>query len=179
MPVFSYSKMTPRPGGRLPGKAVAMRDTSESDWGTMEEHCYFPEWADRPSVGGSLHEVDRNSYLAGGYAEEFGHRADSLPAPEVSIPVEDDGEWRVQIDGLHPGYPECPRPLDREVPVDSRSAGPDDLSKVRQAAGQPRREPAAAFRVVLVGRDDGGRPRHRLWTPWREFRIRRNRLPLG
>jgi hypothetical protein len=155
-----------------------MHDTSEFDWGTMEEHCYFPEWADRPPIRGSLHEVDRNSYLAGGYAEEFGHRARPLPAQALSIPVEDDAEWRVHIGGLHPGYPECPRPLDRELLPHSGSAGPGERPRARQAAEQPQRKPAG-FRVILVGQDDDGRPRHRPWIAWRKFRIRRKRLPLG
>jgi hypothetical protein len=155
-----------------------MRDTSESEWVTMEDHCYFPEWADRPPAGGSLHEVDRNSYLAGGYAEEFGHRGHPLPMQALSIPVEDDSAWRVQIGGLHPGYPECPRPVDRERLTDGRGAAHDDRPKTRQAAGRPQREPAG-FRVLLVGQDHGGKPRHHSWTLWREFRMRRNRLPLG
>lgn len=150
---------------------------SDSEWIATEDHCYFPEWADRPPAAGSVHEVDRNSYLAGGYAEEFGHRARALPAQALSVPVEGDGEWRVQIGGLHPGYPECPRPLDRGLLVDG-STGPGERPSVDQTAAQPQRKPAV-FRVVLVGQNDGGRARHRPWTPWWKFRIRRNRLRLS
>lgn len=146
---------------------------SGSEWVATEDHCYFPEWADLPPARGSLHEVDRNSYLAGGYAEEFGHRAPAIPA-QGSIPAEEEGEWRVQFDGLHPGYPECPRPLDREFLTGGRSAGPDHGAGTRQA--RPQGE-SADYKVVLVGR--GERRRHRLWIPWRALRIRRSRLPLS
>src|SRR6185437_1945232 len=53
------------------GKAVAMPDARELEREALEDHRFFPEWADRPPSTESLHEADRNSYLAGGYAEEF------------------------------------------------------------------------------------------------------------
>lgn len=142
-----------------------------------EERCYFPEWADRPPAGGSLHEVDCNSYLAGGYAEEFGHRAQPVPVPSAASPVDADGEWRVQAGCLHPGYPECPRPLDRVIPVDGGKVEPQGRPRLSQLK-LPMREPAT-FRVILIGHDEGSRPRHRAWSLWREFRIRRLRLPLS
>jgi len=81
-----------------------------------ESRCYFPEWADRPPAATRLHEADHNSYLAGGYAEEFGYhiRRERPPIlPALIGDPERSREWRVQADGLHPGYPECPRPADR------------------------------------------------------------------
>ncbi len=81
-----------------------------------EVHCYFPEWADRPVSTEAASESDHNSYMAGGYAEEFGYRSgtDSPAALEI---LDGDPErcrlWSVQMGGLHPGYPECARPLDR------------------------------------------------------------------
>lgn len=155
-----------------------MHETSEPDWGMTEDHCYFPEWADRPPATGRAHEVERNSYLAGGYAEEFGHRARPLPALALSMPVEEDGEWRVQIGCVHPGYPECARPLDRALPADARARSDERPRAQRAEAEQTRREPAA-FRVVRVGQEEGARLRRRPWTPWRELQIRRSRLPLG
>lgn len=152
-----------------------MQHIQESDWGRMEDHCYFPEWADRPPARGSVHEVDHNSYLAGGYAEEFGHRAPGLAAEAVAMPAEGDGEWRVQIGGLHPGYPECPRPVDRDLPVAGGGGGAGDWLATHPAGGQRRNE-AAGFRVVRVG--GGGNARHRSWSPWRELWIRRQKLPL-
>jgi hypothetical protein len=157
--------------------AVDMDYGSESERGALEDHCYFPEWADLPPAEGGLHEVERNSYLAGGYAEEIGHRAKPASVREVSIPVEEDREWRVQIGCLHPGYPQCPRPLDRELPASGTKAGTDAGAKARRAE-QPQRKPAR-FGVVLVGQEKGHGSRRRFWTPWLEFRIRRSRLPLG
>jgi hypothetical protein len=60
-------------------------------------------------------EADHNSYLAGGYAEEFGY----LSGPGVSrgVPVLDGGppeesaEWRTEAAAMHPGYPITPYPL--------------------------------------------------------------------
>lgn len=143
-----------------------------------EEHCYFPEWADRPPATGSLHEVDWNSYLAGGYAEEFGHRVQSVPVPPAPIPAGAGGERRGQIGCLHSGYPECPRPVDREPQADRGRAAPQGWPPPRQPR-LPGREPA--FRVILIGHGEGSRPRprHRAWSLWREFRIRRLRLPLS
>ena len=82
-----------------------------------EEHRYFPEWADRPEIPGRPLEADHNSYLAGGYSEEFGYRTgtDRPPAfPSLEGDPDESGLWRVQITGFHPGYPECPRPEDGE-----------------------------------------------------------------
>jgi len=81
-----------------------------------ELHRYFPEWADRPLGPDPQHESDRNSYLAGGYADEFGYGAYPGGPPAIA-PLEGDPEdsrwWREQIGALHPGYPQCSKPLDR------------------------------------------------------------------
>jgi len=78
-------------------------------------HWYFPEWADRPASSATASEGEHNSYMAGGYAEEFGYCADA-EGPSVFPLLDGDPEqcslWRVQVQGLHPGYPECARPLD-------------------------------------------------------------------
>lgn len=155
-----------------------MQYPQDSERRAVEDHRFFPEWAERPAVTGSLHEVDRNSYLAGGYAEEFGHRARSaLHAWAGSAPVEAEGEWRVQNGCLHPGYPECPRPVAREsvdtrreaVPVGWRNAGAAGLS----------RKSGTCFSVIFVGQGSGAKPRFGGWLPWRKLQIRRSRLPLG
>jgi hypothetical protein len=81
-----------------------------------EIHRYFPEWADLPAGPDSLREADRNSYLAGGYADEFGYGRQS-DGPAASPPFQGDPEgsglWCEQIGALHPGYPQCPTPLGR------------------------------------------------------------------
>ncbi|MBW4051961.1 MAG: hypothetical protein HIU85_10945 [Proteobacteria bacterium] len=114
----------------------------------MDLHRYFPDWADRPSGPDAQHESDRNSYLAGGYADEFGYGS-SLGEPPAIAPVEGDPEggrlWREQIGGLHPGYPECPKPLDR-----FDRAGSAVVSALHRLRPVPRPAPAP-FRVIQVG----------------------------
>ncbi len=81
-----------------------------------EVHRYFPEWADRPDSADLLSEADHNSYLAGGYSEEFGYRVRPDRPPVFPILLEEpeqSWQWAVQNGCLHPGYPECPRPADR------------------------------------------------------------------
>jgi hypothetical protein len=108
-------------------------------------HRYFPEWADRPVGPDAQHESDRNSYLAGGYADEFGYGTAAGLPPAIS-PLTGDPEesrlWREQIGALHPGYPQCPKPLDRDLLEAPR----------RVSAAPPRREPhrGVGFRVIQV-----------------------------
>jgi hypothetical protein len=78
---------------------------------------------------------------------------------------------------LHPGYPECPRPVEREsletrgeaVSVGWRSPRPGELSR----AGP------TLFSVILVGRGAERKPCSGMWSPWRKLQIRRTRLLLG
>ena len=81
-----------------------------------EVHRYFPEWADRVPQAGTALEADRNSYLAGGYAEEFGYLAQR--GARAARPLIGDPErcllWHAHVGGLHPGYPECATPQSRE-----------------------------------------------------------------
>ena len=72
---------------------------------TGEQHSYFPEWADRPASTGSASVSDRNSYMAGGYAEEFGYCSGSRSPTAFAIlkgDPEQSSLWRVQIGGVHP-----------------------------------------------------------------------------
>lgn len=118
-----------------------------------ELHRYFPEWADRPTGPDAQQESDRNSYLAGGYADEFGYGTGLGRAPAIA-PLEGEPEgcrlWREQIGALHPGYPECPKPLDRSPREPARV--PSGASSGPGAPWHAR----AAFRVIQVrgrGRD--------------------------
>ncbi len=148
------------------------------------ETCrYFPDWADRPVTAGRYLEAERNSYAAGGYAEEFGYRAQRewRAARASAADLEGSGRWHVYVDGLHPGYPECPRPSDR----DSGLAGDDGIT--RPASG-PRERPALAlyssqqptdhFETISVGggvRDRLARkpvPAASLLAKWHELRVR-------
>lgn len=109
-------------------------------------HRYFPEWADRPTGPDAQHESDRNSYLAGGYADEFGYGAYAGRPPAIA-PLDGDPEdsrlWREQIGALHPGYPQCSKPLDR-----FRFDLPRRAFAARPARGEPRA--GVGFRVIQV-----------------------------
>lgn len=113
----------------------------------LHMHRYFPEWADRPSGPDVQHESERNSYLAGGYADEFGYGAYPDGPPAIA-PLEGDPEnsalWREQIGALHPGYPQCPKPLDRYRPEAKR----EECPPARSGRAPP---PRLAFRVIAVG----------------------------
>ena len=103
-----------------------------------EVHRYFPEWADRPDSADSPLEADHNSYLAGGYSEEFGYGVlPDLPPvfPFLLENPELTRQWAVQIGGLHPGYPECARPADRSLDRQAYMvmSSPDRVSPSRDA----------------------------------------------
>lgn len=159
-----------------------MPDARELEREAVEDHRFFPEWADRPPSTESLHEADRNSYLAGGYAEEFGHGVQQAIPAAHTAPAEEDSEWRVQIGGLHPGYPECPRPRDRDLrgkPLDATAplrAGSRAVDVLHRSL--------AAFRVIVVGRNSGHERLHRtipatLARLSKALWIRRHKLPLS
>ena len=147
-----------------------------------EDHSYFPEWADRPGIPGPPVESDHNSYLAGGYSEEFGYRV-SAERPPVFAPLEGDPDgsrfWYVQVTGLHPGYPECGRPVDRDR--FRRRAGMEESRRAqtgrilaRDSAARPR-DSTQPIRVIRVGERVRNPSRHNglaarlisFWTRWR------------
>lgn len=147
-------------------------------------HCYFPEWADRPASGGTPNESDHNSYMAGGYAEEFGYSA-YLDSPAALPALQDDPDqcnrWRVQIGGLHPGYPECARPLDRDRSGNASPASNASLFAQSLSRTEDRRwvVTEVGFRVLRVGEHNRSTavqegPSLALW--WRDWRIRRRGL---
>jgi len=81
-----------------------------------EQRRYFPEWTELRVDRCPELEADHNSYFAGGYAEEFGYRAQ--PGCSRGVPVLDGespeacAERQGQAQATHPGYPIRPRPLD-------------------------------------------------------------------
>jgi len=87
-----------------------------------EQRRYFPDWTDRPLASSPELEADRNSYLAGGYAEEFGYRA-TLTSSR-GVPVLDEefpelcNEWHSQAMATHPGYPLRPHPFAADIDID-------------------------------------------------------------
>ena len=120
---------------------------NQDDEAGLVLHRYFPEWADRPTAPSGQHESERNSYLAGGYADEFGYGTG--PGRQPAIPAltgdpEDSSLWREQVGALHPGYPQCATPLDRY--------GVEERPHIR-AVRLTHREPAAqvGFKVIQVG----------------------------
>lgn len=134
-----------------------------------ETHRYFPEWADRPIGPEPQHEADRNSYLAGGYADEFGYGTPTGRPPAIA-PLDGDPErsalWREQIGALHPGYPECPKPADRLL---ERTSGRELTERQgmdgpgKGFADQALRAQAAArlrFRIIRVGSRERAVPGH-------------------
>lgn len=143
-------------------------------WRLPEEvHRYFPEWADRPESVGLLREADHNSYLAGGYSEEFGYRVRPDRPPIFPLLLEDperSDEWCVQIGCLHPGYPECARPADRDGSHTRDGLMPDQQDIGSHSRGG-RPPPEGHTQIVRVNRELAGR-RFRLFGPIGSFRAR-------
>lgn len=129
------------------------------------ETCrYFPDWADRPVSPGSFHEAERNSYAAGGYAEEFGHRARQI---WDAAPL--DGRL-VYVEGLHAGYPECPRPCDGVAEADEPRH--PQQRRAEQSSPQTSRD-TRTIRVGNAPRDrDARKPFAALLLKWHELRVR-------
>jgi hypothetical protein len=152
-----------------------------------EVHRFFPEWADRPLSCDTLPEFDRNSYMAGGYSEEFGHGAgvDGTPLDShLTQEPERCPQWKVQAGGLHPGYPECPRPGDRDRSRSAQNISPvhaafDVGSLERSGFGDAERGAGNGMSTIRVGKNH--RLRHgwltaRLATLWIGIRARRRDL---
>jgi hypothetical protein len=95
-----------------------------------EYRRYFPDWAHRSLRAGEELEADHNSYLAGGYAEEFGYLAraeSSRGVPLIDEESPDDYALRlVEGAGIHPGYPLKPYPVavDRDKSARRRATSP-------------------------------------------------------
>ena len=105
---------------------------------TDEYRRYFPDWTHRSLRAGQEREADHNSYLAGGYAEEFGYLARAGSHRGVPLIVgdsaDDDALRLVQWAGMHPGYPlrPCPIAVEREKAVRrrTRSASSSGMSRL-------------------------------------------------
>jgi hypothetical protein len=87
---------------------------------TDEYRRYFPDWTHHSLRVGAELEADHNSYLAGGYAEEFGYLAQNGSSRGVPVfdgeSPDDCAQRLVQGAAMHPGYPLRPYPvaMDRE-----------------------------------------------------------------
>src|SRR5690554_5627766 len=93
-----------------------------------EYRRYFPDWTERPLRIGEELEADHNSYLAGGYVEEFGHLAHDEASRGITVigGSPDDDAWRLVQWGacVHPGYPLKPHPVSADWEETARSLGP-------------------------------------------------------
>ena len=91
-----------------------------------QDRRYFPDWIRRPLRAGEAQEADHNSYLAGGYAEEFGYLAPAESARGVPLPAGElpDDYRLIQWAGVHSGYPLRPYPIsvDREKTARPRAS---------------------------------------------------------
>src|SRR5215469_2487217 len=148
--------------------------------GRPDIHRFFPEWADRRLRPGVYLEADRNSYLAGGYAEEFGYGDQQGCRVGVCLAVDDPERcclWSAQVGGLHPGYPEYATPHERDS-GSPQDRGTDGGGAVGQATPQPSSEGSRAVRgSVLVCRvREHVRPVSGILSVWRDLRIRRRGL---
>lgn len=79
-----------------------------------EPRRYFPDWTHCAFANGKDVEADHNSYLAGGYAEEFGYMASdewSRGVPVLDEPPDRSRKRRGQAQMTHPGYPLRAHPL--------------------------------------------------------------------
>jgi hypothetical protein len=102
-----------------------MRLQPDSPRRTDEDRRYFPEWKDHLAEVHDELEADHNSYLAGGYAEEFGYHAQvdasrGVPVLDGDSP-ENCAEWRGEAAATHPGYPITPRPVASDGEQDTTS----------------------------------------------------------
>jgi hypothetical protein len=92
-----------------------MRLEPDSPRRADEDRRYFPDWTAPLAEVREEVEADHNSYLAGGYAEEFGYRAQPGSSRGVWVldgePPEESVEWHCQARATHPGYPIRPRPI--------------------------------------------------------------------
>jgi hypothetical protein len=101
-----------------------------------EQRRYFPDWTIRPLERRPELEADHNSYLAGGYAEEFGYRA--APGYSRGVPVLDGEspeeciECQGQARATHPGYPIRPHPFQ----IDFERSGPKQESRSLHESGR-------------------------------------------
>ena len=86
-----------------------------------ELRSYFPDWTPQLPRASEELEADHNSYLAGGYAEEFGYVPQFGASRGVPVidgePPEQSVVWRYEAAAMHPGYPIKPYPLASDVEI--------------------------------------------------------------
>ncbi|HVY80471.1 MAG TPA: hypothetical protein VG994_05765 [Steroidobacteraceae bacterium] len=98
-----------------------MRLQPDSPRRADEPRSYFPDWTPHLPRAAEELEAAHNSYLAGGYAEEFGYIAQlgasrGVPVIDGESP-EQSVEWRFEARAMHPGYPIKPYPLASDLEI--------------------------------------------------------------
>jgi hypothetical protein len=126
-----------------------MRLEPDSPQRINEQRRYFPDWTRRVLEVHEELEADHNSYLAGGYAEEFGYCAQGgasrgVPLLDGESP-EDYAEWLARTAAIHPGFPL------RAYPIALPSHA------VRAPAERPRIAASIAYRGTYVTVTDRSR----------------------
>src|SRR5215813_11486623 len=161
------------------GRPETLRESGEARGpDTPDIHRYFPEWADRQVRPGGYLEAARNSYLAGGYAEEFGYGDERGCRLGVCLVVDDPERcclWSTQIGGLPPGYPEYATPNERDS---HGGSGYHRDGSVEQPRAQPSGDgpPAVRGHVLVCRVREHVRPVSGILSVWRDLRIRRRGL---
>jgi hypothetical protein len=138
-----------------------MRVAPTSQRHVDEQRRYFPDWIDCLPASCPELEADHNSYLAGGYAEEFGYRAQLENIRGASV-LDDESpdlwsERFAQAQATHPGYPLKPRPLVTdldETPVEPRN--------YEGRAGRKAADIECHGAVIVVSSQSNARKRHQV-----------------
>lgn len=123
-----------------------------------EPRRYFPDWTRRPLPRGREVEADHNSYLAGGYAEEFGYSASaewSRGVPVLDEPPDRSRQRRGLAYMTRPGYPLRPHPI-LEKPAARLERPAARMRLQRTAPTHPRnRGNGGSYFIVRPGAENG------------------------
>ena len=138
---------------QIPMSQSMSKSTSQS---MSEPRRYFPDWTRCAFASGREVEADHNSYLAGGYAEEFGYMATSewsRGVPVLDEPPDRYRKRRGQAQMTHAGYPLRAHPLIGGIHGMSvekmRMRGRASRTKLKSAAGPDLADHGNYFTVHL------------------------------
>jgi hypothetical protein len=153
-------------------------DAGADEGGAQTTRRYFPEWADLPEQEGTPLEAERNSYSAGGYADEFGYCAHTRFTTLENDP-ESTLQWHLLIGCVHPGYPACPKPIERDQALPAAHASGSGAPSARRSLTVLASIPVTRLRDFRIIRVEDNNPRkghRRIPSLWRVLLIRLRRL---